>query len=59
MRWQGTKTIQQLEEKIAIDRRRLQELWDARGITDAEVLNASIELDNLLNLYQKYLLKEK
>lgn len=55
----GTKTIQQLEEKIAIDRRRLQELWDARGITDAEVLDASIELDNLLNLYQKYLLKEK
>ncbi len=47
------KTLQSLEKKIAVSRRKLQELWNTRGFTDMEVLVASVELDILLNLYQK------
>lgn len=47
------QTIQKLKKKIAVSRRKLQELWDAKGHTDAAVLEASIELDRLINLYQK------
>ena len=47
------KTIQTLEQKIAAGRRRLQTLWDSHGTTNAEVLAAGIELDELLNQYQK------
>lgn len=47
------QTIQKLKKKIAVSRRKLQELWDAKGHTDNAVLEASIELDLLLNLYQK------
>jgi len=45
--------LRNLEQQIAAGRRRLQMLWDDRGYTDAAVLNASIELDCLLNRYQK------
>lgn len=47
------RKIQKLKKKIAVSRRKLQELWDAKGHTDNAVLEASIELDLLLNLYQK------
>ena len=47
------KTIRILEQKIAAYRRRLQNLYNATGHTDAEVLAVSIELDDLLNEYQK------
>ncbi|MGE5583174.1 MAG: Spo0E family sporulation regulatory protein-aspartic acid phosphatase [Bacillota bacterium] len=42
-----------LEAKIAACRRRLMDLWDARGRTDPEVLATGIELDKLLNEYQR------
>jgi multidrug resistance efflux pump len=42
-----------LERQIAASRRKLQKLYDARGCTDAEVLAASIELDKLLNEYER------
>lgn len=48
----------QLEIKIARSRRRLQSLWDAKGYTDAEVLIASIELDQLINQYTRLLQEE-
>ena len=48
------KTILTLEQQIAASRRKLQTLWDSRGFTDPEVLAAGIELDKLLNQYQKF-----
>ena len=50
--------ITQLETAIACSRRRLQTLWEAKGCTDAEVLNASIELDRLINEYLRLLSEE-
>lgn len=47
------KSIQKLKKMIAVNRRKMQKLWEVRGYTDTEVLEASIELDTLLNLYQK------
>lgn len=43
------KTVLAPEQRIAAARQRLQELYDARGGTDAAVLAASIDLDRLLN----------
>jgi hypothetical protein len=45
--------ISSLEHQIATGRQRLQELYDARGYTDSTVLAVSIELDDLLNSYEK------
>ncbi|HEY8344198.1 MAG TPA: aspartyl-phosphate phosphatase Spo0E family protein [Bacillota bacterium] len=42
-----------LKRKIIPARARLQALWNAKGRTDAEVLKASVELDLLLNKYQR------
>lgn|GEM_PF-887676 len=47
------KQNQNLEKLIAASRKKLQDLWNERGYTDADVLKASIELDHLLNRYQK------
>jgi hypothetical protein len=47
------KSLLTLEKQIAAGRRKLQELYDARGCTDSEVLAVSIELDELMNEYQK------
>ncbi len=46
-----SQEISKLLEQIALSRRRMQELWEAKGYTDSEVLAASIELDGLLNRY--------
>lgn len=46
-------SLEMLEEQIKIARNRMQRLWNERGHTDTEVLNASIELDCLLNKYQR------
>ena len=48
-----TKAIQTLKQQIATNRQRLQILYDAKGCTDPEVLAAGIELDELLNQYEK------
>lgn len=48
-----------LEIKIARGRARLQALWNAKGCTDAEVLEAGDELDLLLNKYQRLLDEKK
>lgn len=48
-----TQTIETLEIEIAAGRRKLMDLYDARGRTDPEVLAAGIELDKLLNEYQR------
>lgn len=45
--------------KIARGRARLQALWNAKGCTDAEVLEAGDELDLLLNKYQRLLDEKK
>lgn len=42
-----------LEQQIAAGRRKMQALWEARGYTDSDVLAASVELDDLMNRYQK------
>ncbi len=47
------KIIDSLKKQIATGRQKLQDLWEDRGFTDAEVLAAGIELDDLLNEYQK------
>lgn len=47
------KNLRSLERQIMITRAKMHELWNQRGFTDSEVLAASIELDHLLNQYQK------
>jgi hypothetical protein len=42
-----------LLEQIRLARARMQELWDKRGYTDDEILAASIEVDRLLNEYDR------
>ena len=51
--------LQTLEQKIAKSRQKMMDLWDDRGHTDPEILAASIELDRLLNIYQKLLSQTK
>jgi hypothetical protein len=46
-------TLEKLLEQIKIARNRMQQLWNEKGYTDTEVLNASIEVDRLLNEYQR------
>ncbi|HBF39980.1 MAG TPA: aspartyl-phosphate phosphatase Spo0E family protein [Firmicutes bacterium] len=45
-------SLEILKEQIQTARNRMQQLWNEKGYTDTEVLNASIELDGLLNQYQ-------
>ncbi len=47
-----------LEQKIAAARSKLQKAYEARGYTDSTVLAASVELDELLNIFQKRMLKK-
>ena len=47
------RQLQILEAKIVASRNRMTALWEARGYTDAEVLAAGIELDELLNEYER------
>jgi hypothetical protein len=42
-----------LEGQIRIARNRMQRLWGEKGYTDDEVLAASIEVDRLLNEYDR------
>ena len=42
-----------LQEQIEIVRNRMQQLRNEKGHTDTEVLNASIELDCLMNEYHR------
>ena len=44
--------MEKVKKQIRVARDRMQQLWKERGYTDADVLNASIELDCLLNQYQ-------
>lgn len=46
-------SLETLQEQIRTARERMHCLWDERGTTDSEVLSASIELDILLNEYQR------
>ncbi len=45
--------MKKLENQIEISRKKMQDLWNQRGYTDEVVLKASIELDELLNEYQR------
>jgi hypothetical protein len=47
------ETKDALETKIEIARAKMQTLWNERQCTDDVVLEASIELDVLLNQYQQ------
>ena len=47
-----------LEQKIAAARQRMQELYDAHGCTDPEVLAASIVVDELMNQQYRELKKQ-
>jgi hypothetical protein len=42
-----------LLEQIRLARARMQELWDKRGHADDEILAANIEVDSLLNEYDR------
>ena len=46
-------SLKMLQEQIKTARNRMQQLWNEKGYTDVEVLNASIELDCLINEYQR------
>jgi hypothetical protein len=52
------RKLHTLEQQIAAGRRKLQKLYDACGYTDDVVLAASIQLDKLINQYQKKLLDD-
>ncbi len=43
----------QLESQIEVLRMRMQNLWRERGYIDEAVLRISMELDQLLNEYQR------
>lgn len=49
------KQINALKQEIHSVRHRLQAYWNTRGYTDPDVLKVSIELDLLLNEYQRLL----
>ena len=49
-----TNSMNQLENRIEEVRTMMQNLWNERGYTDEDVLKTSIELDKLLNEYQKF-----
>lgn len=46
-------SLEILEEQIKVARERMHQLWNEKGHTDSDVLNASIVLDELLNEYQR------
>lgn len=48
-------SIEILQNQIRTARERMHRLWDERGMTDNDVLSASVELDKLLNEYQRRL----
>lgn len=58
---QNQKQVQmaKLQSKITHARKNLHSLWETKGYTDNEVLEASIKLDQLLNQYQRLFPKEK
>lgn|GEM_PF-642663 len=57
---QKQKALQlaELKTQITLARKTLHALWETKGRTDDEVLNASIELDQLLNQYHQLFRKE-
>ena len=50
---QNCVSLEMLLEQINIARNRMQRLWNEKGYTDEEVLAASIEVDHLLNAYDR------
>lgn len=42
-----------LKNEITLARNMMQKLWNERGYTDKEVLDASIKVDTLLNRYEQ------
>jgi hypothetical protein len=50
---QNCVSLETLLEQINFARNRMQQLWDEKGYTDEEVLAASIEVDRLLNAYDR------
>jgi hypothetical protein len=48
-----------LKGKISTTRAKMNALWEQRGCTDKDVLAVSVELDRLLNLYQKLAIEKK
>jgi hypothetical protein len=46
-------SMNKLEHRIKVVRMKMQNLWNERGYTDETVLKVSIELDQLLNEYQR------
>ena len=55
-------SLEILEKQIKIAHNRMQQLWNEKGYTDNEVLVASIEVDRLMNEYQRatgFLMQER
>ncbi len=48
-----SKKLRVLKNQIVITRAKMNEIWNQRGCTDANVLEISVELDCLLNQYQR------
>jgi hypothetical protein len=46
-----SNNVQTIKQQIAASREKLRNLWNTRGFTDADVLAAGAEFDELLNLY--------
>jgi hypothetical protein len=53
------KDLKSLKNQISITRAKMNELWNQRGCTDAEVLAVSVQLDRLLNQYQQIIYSKK
>ncbi len=50
---QNSVSLEILLEQINVARNRMQRLWNEKGYTDEDVLAASIEVDRLLNAYDR------
>lgn len=45
--------VNELLTNLKVSKQRLSDLWDIKGITDREVLEAAEEVDQLLNEYHR------
>lgn len=45
-------TIEEIEKRLIDAKRKIAELWEVKGCTDDEVLEAADEVDRLLNSYE-------
>lgn len=51
--------VSNLKNQITATRAKMNDLWSQRGYTDPDVLEVSIELDQLINQYQQWMVQNR